>query len=210
MNDIVTVDFNLPIPVFPLEETVLLPHTALPLHIFEPRYRTMVDDALNSFGLVAMAVFNGTVSEDEYLHGSPPLRPCVCVGHIQHYEPLDGGRYLLLLLGLCRARIKVEIPHDPYRTFRLDPLEPPTEEDGLEEDIQVIRELAAHPALDGLLDAVKPSDRPDARIPNMTVLDVLIGEVCANVEERYRMLADADAKSRAAWLIGRMRKMAGK
>ena len=55
MSHTLTIDFNKPIALFPLPGCVLLPHNATPLHIFEPRYRAMTSDALDTTGLIAMA-----------------------------------------------------------------------------------------------------------------------------------------------------------
>ena len=54
----IRVNFNKPIPLFPLDSVVLLPQQVMPLHIFEPRYRQMVDEALDSVGQIAMAVID--------------------------------------------------------------------------------------------------------------------------------------------------------
>ncbi|MGP1309805.1 MAG: LON peptidase substrate-binding domain-containing protein, partial [Phycisphaerales bacterium] len=92
----IRVNFNRPMPVFPLREVVLFPHAAIPLHIFEERYRDMVDDALDGAGQIAMAVFEGERWTQEY-HGRPPIRPAVCVGQILQHERLADGRYNIIL-----------------------------------------------------------------------------------------------------------------
>lgn len=92
--------------VFPLPSVVLLPGTAVPLHIFEPRYRALVKDALETDGLFAMAqVMPG---QEALLAGSPRLEEMLCIGSIGMHEPLEDGRYNLVLVGLARARLRHE------------------------------------------------------------------------------------------------------
>ena len=121
MPQTLTIDFPQPIPLFPLPRCVLLPHASVPLHIFESRYRKMTCDALDSRGLIAMATLGHGEPDDV---GTPPIRPCVCVGYILQHHRLDDGRYNLLLHGICRAQIKAETDHSPYRTAYLQPIEP--------------------------------------------------------------------------------------
>jgi len=119
----IQVNFGRPIPIFPLDAVTLLPQQVLPLHVFEPRYRQMVDQALDGAGQIAMAVFEGEEWKDDY-HGRPALRPAVCVGQIVQHEKLFDGRYNLLLQGVCRARIIEEMAPDGERLYRVAMLEP--------------------------------------------------------------------------------------
>ena len=94
--------------VFPLPSVVLLPGTAAPLHIFEPRYRELVKDALASDGLIAMAqVMPG---QETLVAGKPALEEMLCIGLIGMNEVLEDGRYNLVLVGVARARIRHEHP----------------------------------------------------------------------------------------------------
>ena len=58
--------FSGTIPIFPLPNVVLFPNMLLPLHIFEPRYREMVEDALNGEGLIGMALLKEGWQNDYY------------------------------------------------------------------------------------------------------------------------------------------------
>ena len=111
---------NIPdqIPVFPLPKVVLLPGEILPLHIFEPRYRAMVRDALNGHRVIGMVEY-ATDSESS-TSVAPPIRDVGCVGFIAEHKELPDGRFLLWLLGLERFAIDEEIPVDTlYRQFRV-------------------------------------------------------------------------------------------
>lgn len=111
---------NIPdqIPVFPLPKVVLLPGEVLPLHIFEPRYREMVRDALNGHRVIGMIEY---AAEHESSTQEPrPVRDVGCVGFIADHKELPDGRSLIWLLGLERFTIDEEVPVDSlYRQFRV-------------------------------------------------------------------------------------------
>lgn len=100
--------------LFPLPNLVLYPHVMQPLHVFEDRYREMVEDALAGDKLIAMAVLEPGW-EDDY-DSRPPVSQHACLGKIVAHHRLDDGRYNLLLLGVQRVRIVHEL--DPLRSFR--------------------------------------------------------------------------------------------
>lgn len=95
--------------IFPLGGAILFPRTQLPLHIFEPRYRALVRDALARDRRIGMIQPRGA--------GEPPeLFEIGCVGRIAHVEALDDGRYNIVLEGLARFRILREIKvSTPFR-----------------------------------------------------------------------------------------------
>ena len=104
--------------LFPLPNLVLFPSVIQPLHIFEPRYRQLMEDALQNDRLIGMALLRPHY-EEEY-HNSPPLYPIICLGRIHKEERLPDGRWNLLLHGLSRARIESEMKTDRlYRTARV-------------------------------------------------------------------------------------------
>ena len=84
------------LPMFPLPNVVLLPNTFLPLHIFEPRYRAMIRDALAGDRLIAMGFQLGP---DHDYDGPPPVAPVAGVGEIVLAQNLPDGRYNLVLRG---------------------------------------------------------------------------------------------------------------
>jgi Lon protease-like protein len=109
------------VPVFPLAGALLFPGAQLPLHIFEPRYRAMVRDALASDRLIAM-VQPKPAGEDEARANAPPALFAVgCIGRIGACEELDDGRFNIVLEGLSRFRIAREAMVDtPYRQVDAD------------------------------------------------------------------------------------------
>jgi Lon protease-like protein len=105
--------------VFPLPNVVFFPETVLPLHVFEERYREMVQDCSSGEGLIAMALLRPDWEED-YL-GSPAIHRVGTVGRIRNLEPLPDGRFTLELVGLARAEY-TEIPSPgPYRLVHVEP-----------------------------------------------------------------------------------------
>ncbi len=121
-DTLTTFSLEEPVPVFPLNGTVLLPYATLPLHIFEPRYRNLFEDALDSTGMVAMGTFTEDVSEDDHLYGAPPLAPLVGLGFVEQYRKLDDGRFVVVLRGLIRATIREEVESPIYRRVLVEPM----------------------------------------------------------------------------------------
>jgi uncharacterized protein len=108
------------IPLFPLPGVVLLPGTTLPLHIFEPRYRVMVADALEGgSGTIGMAMMKPGW---ERRGPSPPIFPVGGAGRIVEAEQLPDGRYNIVLAGEFRYRVVEESPPAPYRVASVERL----------------------------------------------------------------------------------------
>jgi Lon protease-like protein len=116
------------IALFPLSNVVLFPRVRAPLHIFEPRYRQMVEHALGSDRRIGMA----TVHPDHVssIRGDPPLYPIGCAGNISQAQRLPDGRFHIVLDGIWRFRI-VEEPSRPaerlYRVARIERLSDPND-----------------------------------------------------------------------------------
>ena len=105
------------IPVFPLTGSLLLPGTLLPLNIFEPRYRHMVADALEEgrhIGMIQPVVPRldnfGDLLDPTEVERAPEIYSIGCVGRIDRCEPQPDGRYEIVLRGICRFRIREELP----------------------------------------------------------------------------------------------------
>lgn len=104
------------VPVFPLPGAILFPRSQLPLHIFEPRYRDMVRDAIDGAGQIAM-VQPHRLDDDN----KASLYGVGCVGEIVGVEELDDGRFNIVLLGSSRFRLLGEADVDAlYRCFDVD------------------------------------------------------------------------------------------
>ncbi len=100
--------------LFPLPNLVMFPHVMQPLHVFEPRYRQLVDLAMADDRLIAMAVLAPGWEKD--YDGRPPLRPVACLSRIANCQKLDDGRFNIMVLGLRRVELREELP--PKHLFR--------------------------------------------------------------------------------------------
>ncbi len=102
------------VPIFPLAGALLFPRAQLPLHIFEPRYRAMVRDALASDRTIAMI-------QPKDGREPPGLFEIGCIGQIVGSEELEDGRFNIVLEGVSRFRIAREADvTTPYRQVDAD------------------------------------------------------------------------------------------
>jgi Lon protease-like protein len=104
-------------PLFPLPNVVLFPKAILPLHIFEPRYRTMMSDALQGSQTICMALLQPGWEAD--YHGSPEVYPVGCVGRVVQHQRLEDGRYNIALHGESKVAIEGFAQDQPYRIARV-------------------------------------------------------------------------------------------
>lgn len=104
------------LPIFPLPGTILLPQTMVSLHIFEPRYRRMMEDVVDGHRLLAIAMLDENRGPD--LFGRPPVFPTAGVGVLRRATRLPDGRYNIMLEGLFRADISEELDPVPFLPFR--------------------------------------------------------------------------------------------
>jgi uncharacterized protein len=103
------------VPIFPLPGALLFPRAQLPLHIFEPRYREMVRDAIDGAGQIGMV-------QPSALGDRPPVYEVGCLGEIVGVEELEDGRFNIVLLGSSRFRMLGEADlGTPYRNADVDP-----------------------------------------------------------------------------------------
>jgi Lon protease-like protein len=101
------------LPLFPLGGAILFPRSHLPLHIFEPRYRQMIEDAVAGGGLIGM--IQPKAAPDDGL-GNPELYRVGCIGEIVGLEELGDGRFNVVLQGTTRFRLIAEADvGTPYR-----------------------------------------------------------------------------------------------
>lgn len=198
-------------PVFPLHVAVLMPHGIAPLEIFEPRYRQMVSDALDGPGLIAMAVFSGGEWKENY-HGRPAIRPAVCVGHIAEHFKYPDGRYAVVMQGICRGRVAVELPASESKLYREAMIEPVGTEQGDDGTLETMRDALSHSLEEGPLtdlrlakDAARHLKNPE--IPTSVVIEFLganLPEAHADTEARYQWLAAGDPGERARIVTKRL------
>ena len=105
------------LPMFPLSGARLLPRAPLPLHLFEPRYLAMFDDALKTpHRLIGMVQPNEIPGRS-----GPNLHKIGCAGRITQFSETEDGRYMITLGGVSRFRVQSEVEgFTPYRRCRVD------------------------------------------------------------------------------------------
>ncbi len=118
MDPTILENFDGKVRLFPLPNVVLFPRVIQPLHIFEPRYKQMVEDALEDNRLIALCLLQPIAG----LGGSTsPIYPDICIGQILQEERLPDGRFNLLLQGVSRAKIISEVNNGKlYRTAKVE------------------------------------------------------------------------------------------
>ncbi len=153
------------IPIFPLPDAVLFPTVFLPLHVFEPRYRELVSDALASDRLIGMTLLRPGW-EHEY-EGRPPIYAVGCVGLITHVERQSDGTYNMVLRGLEKFRVAGEDHGRAYRRATFDYLPETTtaaDHDAIRQGRRRL-EMLISPALAGS-EPPLPAGMPDEDVVN--------------------------------------------
>jgi Lon protease-like protein len=126
------------LPLFPLSGTVFFPHTLLPLHVFEPRYRQMTEHVIAGHGHMAVVLSDPTQQQ----------APGGCarvagLGRLVHHERLPDGRFHILLQGIARVALDDELPMEGllYRRARARVIEPVVDGDdrALAEQVGTLR-----------------------------------------------------------------------
>jgi len=190
------------LPIFPLPNVVFFPRTRLPLHVFEPRYRRMVTDALGGNRLIGMILLRPGWERDYYQ--TPEVFTTGSMGLIAEHRLLEGGEYDIVLEGSDRYQIVRFVQDAPYRVAQVRLLEetPPGREEGEEIAAELMlsfQELseAASPVL--ALDVLEKLD-----------FSTLVHSICSminlSVYDRQSLLERESLKSRAESLRAVLRR----
>ena len=189
--------FTLPpaIPIFPLQDVMLFPNASRPLHIFEPRYREMVADALEGDRIIGMVMLRAGY-EDEYA-GNPPIYDIGAAGVITNVERLPDGRYNIVLSGLVKFRIRNEDQSRPYRVAEVEALPEPLGD----ADRDTLRDY--RPLLMELLASVAPGQAPTPdELPDEMLVNGLSQFLGMSALDRLDLLRQEGSLARAEALIG--------
>ena len=183
------------IPIFPLQDVMLFPNVSRPLHIFEPRYRAMVADALKGDRIIGMVLLRAGY-EAEY-EGRPPVYPIGCAGLITDVEELPDGRYAIVLRGLVKFRVTSEDQSRPYRLARVQAL-PEVADD--EQRAALRRQRTRLTTL--LAEVAAPdSEPPPPSLPDQDLVNGLAQYLQIDPIERQALLEQKDVVSRSQALI---------
>ncbi len=175
-------------PMFPLPRYHLFPGRIEGLHVFEERYRRLVEDLLDRRGwLVLVSIEEGHESEAS---GAPPVYPVGTLAEIVHHQRLEDGRFLLSIAGLSRVRLH-EIPSAlPYRQVVFEPLPdvppPPAVADRLSERLR-----------DALKEHGQAFGELPADLPTGALADLLISTLALPVAQTQRLFEIPSVAARA-------------
>ena len=187
------VDLPPSIPIFPLDDIMLFPNASRPLHIFEPRYRQMVADALAGDRIIGMVMLRPGY-EDEY-EGNPPIYEIGTAGVIAHVDELPEGRYNIVLRGLTKFRVTSEDQSRAYRVADVDAIPEPLADD---ERAPLRRHRPVLLAL--LVDDTRETPPPD-ELPDDALVDGLAQFLGMSRFDRMDLLREHGALARAEALV---------
>ena len=191
----------LTLPIFPLPDVTFFPHTMLPLHVFEARYRAMITDALARDRKIAVVRLKPGFAA-RYA-GKPPVFLVAGAGEIVSWERLATGRYNILVKGEWRVRIESELPTDTlYRIVTAQPLDDVEPTDDVSPALARIRDLCGRllQALDrpsDLLDAALAADQKPA-----VIADRIAAAVVPDPDLRQELLETREVARRLERLGG--------
>jgi len=198
--------FSGEVRLFPLPDLVLFPGGMLPLRVFEPRYRDLLERSLAADRLITMATLQPGWQSD--YDGRPEIWPFVCVGRVVAHSPQPGGESNILLAGLRRARVTRELPAE--HSFRQATVE-------LLADVYPQKTAAARgnlrrrlvdcfrlhvsksSASDKQLDQILSAD-----IPLGLLVDIIAFTLKLDLDAKKQLLAEANVDSRIEFLLGQI------
>lgn len=182
------------LPVFPLPRVVFFPGTALPLHLFEQRYRRMAEDCMEN-GPKAMAVALLAPGWEEDYEGNPPIHEIAGAGRIVGHQLRPDGTHDIILHGLHRVRLEELRSEDvPYRLARAVPIA----DVGAAASADVLAMMAVAMSVSTRVRERQPdfSLQVSAELPAGRAADVVADQLVVSPEDRQRILQTVDVKER--------------
>jgi uncharacterized protein len=201
LNPVSIADLPQVIALFPVSGALLLPRGQIPLTVFEPRYRAMIDDALKANRMIGM--IQPEEDENDFLRQKIPLYSIGCLGRITQFIDTEEDRYLVTLSGLTRFRILEEMSvTTPYRKARVDFSEFSSDfEDTFGEDT-----VDRSSVLETLRNFAKANDfeiewRGVKEAPTEALINALSMMAPFGIREKQALLEATDLRARAEILI---------
>ena len=191
------------VPVMTLPNLAFFPQALLPLHIFEPRYRQMLADVLETNRIFAVACLDTHAAP---LGAEPPHR-VASIGLVRACQKNDNGTSNLLLQGLCRVSIEGIVSEEPYRRIKIRAL---SSEPGAEpgENARLRRELTRLIKLklrlspggaEGMTEVLRGIEDPEV------FADIAAFNLCDNAPFKQRLLETLDVNRRLVMLLQLLR-----
>ena len=206
------------IPIFPLPNVVLFPSVFLPLHIFEPRYRQMLADALSGDRIIGMVLLKDArdpgeqpgrlpaapaadlpVPRDGRDGQKPPVYDVGCAGLISHAERLADGRSNIILRGIERFRIVAEVGGRAYRRAEIAPL-PETDSERIRDELRRLR-TRLDPLVGDRFDNAKWRRMVPADMGDDALVNTLAQYLDLEPVEKQALLEQGDVAGRSSALI---------
>jgi len=183
-----------------LPNLAFFPQALLPLHIFEPRYRRMLQDVLATNRIFAVAGLNPAAAQDENFE--PPHR-VACIGLVRACQENENGTSNLLLQGLCRVAIEAIVDDEPYRRIRIraltsEPGAAPGENAKLRQELSRLIKLKLRLApggAEGMTDLLKTVEDPEI------FADIAAFNLCDNIPVKQKLLETLDVNRRLLLLL---------
>jgi Lon protease-like protein len=195
------------VPVLPLGNAVLFPHSLLPLHIFEQRYREMLAHSLDGDRMFSVALMKKGIEEAVVIED---LCPVAGVGLIRACVGNENGTSNLVLQGLARIRLVAWTQQTPFRMAKIEiaksVLGNPVEADALGEKVKEFCmriERIGVPLPPNLMDHLKQIDSPEI------LSDVVAAAFVAEPSQRQKLLEAYEVCERLRLLIQFLRSQAG-
>lgn len=187
------------IPLFPLPDIAVFPGVRQPLHIFEPRYRAMVVDALAGDRVIGMVMLRPGY-EAEY-EGNPAIYSIGCAGTIESVEELPDGRYNIVIRGSTKFRIESEDTSGPYRLAQVAAISETLSEEDLEQ-LSGQRERIVD-----LLRTVAPRTQVPPSLSDEDVVNTLSQYAPLDATDRQALLEATGALARSEALVDLLQTM---
>jgi Lon protease-like protein len=159
------------VPVFPLPRFVMFPYITTPLHVFEPRYRRMIESRLDRRGLLCLATLRGQWRK-KYETKEADIHPIGVVAELTNYDCLPDGRYNIVVYGRHRVRMHEVESDQSFRMARIELCETAHEPEVDREDVERLRRMAKHVLLKGRDTPAEMAGHID-RLPPRMLLNVM-------------------------------------
>ena len=180
------------LPLFPLHQAVLFPNMLLPLHVFERRYRKLVDDVLQTHRTLGIAHVMDPAAD---MRGHPPIAQVAGVGTIVDHAELPGGRYNIVLRGRARVTLQELQFREPYRRALATLLE------SVDDDAPAVELAAVHAAANSFTGLIRRHDPAFAvtlpkNAPAGVVADAYAHQLIVSPRQRQEVLETVDIEAR--------------
>ena len=189
--------------MFPLPDVVFFPETTLPLKIFEPRYRTLLRDALDGDRTIGIQTIDSASRKDA--QGRPAVLGVGCAGEIVEHEPQEDGQAHIVLRGLYRYRILSEVESErPYRIALVDELPiAPLSPSRPSADSKEFRSLLTD-VVDRLATSVGRAEAGTLplELSDEGLVNEAVSRLGLDTEDRYRLLTMERLEERYRWVLG--------